>query len=106
MRGAARLNPALRAYYGQLPRNMHHYGGWYTMTEENWPLIGPMGPEGAFMNCAYSGFGTMAACAGGELAAAWVAGSAGQPYANELSMARRKDAELMQILRDSAKGVL
>ena len=51
----------------------HHYGGWYTMTVENWPLIGPMGPEGAFMNCAHSGFGTMAACAGGELCAAWTA---------------------------------
>ena len=43
LRGAARLNPALKAYYGQLPRNMHHYGGWYTMTEENWPLIGRYG---------------------------------------------------------------
>ena len=63
LRGAARLNPALKSYYGQLPRNMHHYGGWYTMTEENWPLIGRMGPEGTFMNCAMSGFGTMAACA-------------------------------------------
>ena len=66
LRGAARLNPTLKVYYGRLPRNTHHYGGWYTMTEENWPLIGPMGPEGAFLNCAHSGFGTMAACAGGD----------------------------------------
>ena len=48
LRGAARLNPKLRDYYGQLPRTMHHYGGWYSMTDVNWPLIGPMGPEGAF----------------------------------------------------------
>ncbi|WP_424933831.1 NAD(P)/FAD-dependent oxidoreductase [Amaricoccus macauensis] len=106
LRGAARLNPSLKAYYGQLPRNMHHYGGWYTMTGENWPLIGPMGPEGAFMNCAYSGFGTMAACAGGELAAAWVAGAQVAPYGAGFSLARYEDEALMQVLRESAKGVL
>ncbi|MDA9010013.1 hypothetical protein N9J58_00035 [bacterium] len=33
LRGAARLNPKLRDYYGQLPRTMHHYGGWYSMTD-------------------------------------------------------------------------
>ncbi|MCK0150835.1 FAD-binding oxidoreductase [Marivita sp. S6314] len=106
LRGAARLNPTLKTYYGRLPRTMYHYGGWYTMTEENWPLIGPMGPEGAFMNCAHSGFGTMAACAGGELAAAWVAGDPTQSYSREFSLARRDDAVLMKRLRESAKGVL
>lgn len=75
LRGAARLNPRLKLYYGRLPRAMHYYGGWYTMTEENWPLIGALGPQGAFMNCAMSGFGTVAACAAGELCAATVAGS-------------------------------
>ncbi len=71
LRGAARLNPDLRAYYGQLPRNRHHYGGWYSMTAENWPLVGPMGKMGgmgAFMNCAPSGFGTMTACSSGGCA--------------------------------------
>lgn len=106
LRGAARLNPGLRAYYGQLPRGRHHYGGWYTMTEENWPLIGPMGVPGAFMNCAMSGFGTMAACAAGELAAAWVANTGRPDYARHFSLARYEDAALMQSLRESAKGVL
>jgi glycine/D-amino acid oxidase-like deaminating enzyme len=106
LRGAARLNSALRAYYGKLPRGTHHYGGWYTMTEENWPLIGPMGLEGAYMNCALSGFGTMAACAGGELCAAWVAGAELPGYARELSMQRYEDAALMALLRHSNKGVL
>ena len=106
LRGAARLNPGLRAYYGQLPRGMHHYGGWYTMTAENWPLIGPMGVPGAFMNCAMSGFGTMAACAAGELAAAWVTDSGRQDYARHFSLERYEDAGLMQTLRESAKGVL
>lgn len=106
LRGAARLNPALKAYYGKLPRNMHHYGGWYTMTEENWPLIGPMGPEGAFMNCAHSGFGTMASCAAGELCAAWVAGGELPQYAAGFSMQRYRNAPLMQVLNEGAKGVL
>ncbi len=109
LRGAARLNPALKTYYGQLPRGTHHYGGWYTMTEENWPLVGPlgpMGPEGAFMNCAMSGFGTMAACAAGELCAAWVAGSQLPAYATALSAGRYEDAGLMRTLDNSNKGVL
>ena len=76
LRGASRLNPGLRGYVGRLPRQMHHYGGYYTRTADNWPLIGPMGPQGAFMAAALSGHGTMAACATGELAAAWAAGAA------------------------------
>ena len=92
LRGAASLNQSLKAYYGQLPRNMHHYGGWYTMTTENWPLIGPMGVEGAFMNCALSGFGTMSACAAGELCAAWVTESELPFYASDFSLYRLNDA--------------
>lgn len=106
LRGAARLNPRLKEYYGQLPRGMHHYGGWYTMTEENWPLIGPMGPEGAFMNCALSGFGTMAACAGGELCASWVADAERPAYAREFSLQRYEDDNLMTALKESNKGIL
>jgi glycine/D-amino acid oxidase-like deaminating enzyme len=106
LRGATRLNPALKAYYGQLPHNMHHYGGWYTMTEENWPLIGAMGPPGAFMNCAMSGFGTMAACAAGELCAAIVADADLPAYAKGFSLDRYKDDDLMATLRAANKGVL
>ncbi len=106
LRGAARLNPALKDYYGQLPRNMHHYGGWYTMTKENWPLIGELGPSGAYVNAAMSGFGTMAACAAGELCAATIAGAKLPDYARYFSLARYDDRELMQTLYESNKGVL
>lgn len=106
LRGAARLNPSLKAYYGTLPRSMHHYGGWYTMTEENWPLIGPMETEGAFMNCAMSGFGTMSACSAGELCAAWVAGSTLPEYANHFSLKRHDNESLMQQLHAISKGIL
>lgn len=88
LRGAARLNPTLKIYYGRLPRQMHHYGGFYTRTADNWPLIGPMGPEGTFMAAALSGHGTMGACASGELAAAWIAGAALPEYAQAFPLAR------------------
>ncbi|WP_112320628.1 NAD(P)/FAD-dependent oxidoreductase [Oceanibium sediminis] len=106
LRGASRLTPALKTYIGQLPRNMHHYGGYYTMTKENWPLIGPMGPEGAYMNCALSGYGTMAACAAGELCAAWIAGSEKPAYAEGFSLARYGDEALMTSIREAGKGLL
>ena len=44
LHGAARLNPRLKVYYERLPRTMSHSGGYYTMTKENWPLIGPAWP--------------------------------------------------------------
>ena len=106
LRGAARLNPSLKAYYGNLPRTMHHYGGLYTMTEENWPLIGPMGPSGSYMNCAMSGFGTMAACASGALCADWMAGGELPDYAAAFSLARYDDKPMMRDLLEANKGVL
>ena len=110
LRGASRLNPSLKTYYGNLPRNMHHYGGWYTLTDENWPLIGPMSSDGsldgAFMNCALSGFGTMAACAGGELCAAWVSGTDLPAYARDFSLDRYQNQPLIQRLKSISKGIL
>lgn len=88
LRGAARLHPALKAYYGKLPRQMHHYGGWYTKTPDNWPLIGPMGPEGVFMVCGLSGHGTMGACASGELAAAWMTGGSLPDWGQSFTLSR------------------
>ena len=107
LRGAAGLNASLKAYYGALPRNSTHYGGYYAMTRENWPLIGPMGAEGAYIVGAFSGYGTMAACAGGELCAAWVLGKALPHYAEDLSPARYGNAGLMAELESAASnGVL
>ena len=85
---------------------MVHYAGWYTMTEENWPLIGPIGPEGVFMNCAMSGFGTMISCASGELCAAWVVGDRLPTYAKGFSLARYEDTAFMKTLLTGNKGIL
>lgn len=107
LRGASRLNPALKTYLGRLPRQTTHYGGYYTMTRENWPLIGPMATPGAFVAGALSGFGTMSACAAGELCAAWICGSKLPDYAPNLSLARAQDTALMTRLFEAQdKGVL
>ena len=50
-------------------------GGYYIKTRENRPLIGPLPVEGAYVSGAYSGFGVMASCAGGELLARHVPGT-------------------------------
>jgi glycine/D-amino acid oxidase-like deaminating enzyme len=107
LRGASRLNPRLKQYYGRLPRQITHYGGYYTMTKENWPLIGPMKTKGAFVAGALSGFGTMAACATGALCASWVQGAKRPEYAERLSLSRYDDESFMRHPRDSARtGVL
>ncbi|MCF1485154.1 FAD-binding oxidoreductase [Agrobacterium vitis] len=106
LRGASRLQPRLKTYIGRLPRNAHHYGGYYTMTEENLPLIGPMRTPGAYVVGALSGFGTMAACASGYLAAAWITGGELPAYAKDLSFERYENAELMAELAELSRGVL
>jgi glycine/D-amino acid oxidase-like deaminating enzyme len=106
LRGASRLNPKLAAYIGRLPRGAHHYGGYYTMTEENWPLIGKMNAQGAFIAGALSGYGSMAACSTGALCAAWVVGREIPEYAKALSSDRYADHALMSELALLGKGSL
>jgi glycine/D-amino acid oxidase-like deaminating enzyme len=88
LRAASRLNPKLAAYIGRLPRGAKHYGGYYTMTDENWPLIGPMKAPGAFVAGALSGYGSMAACAAGSICAAGIAGRPVPDYARLFTLDR------------------
>ena len=107
IRGAAAFLPALQQYVDSPPARFSHYGGYYTMTEENWPLIGPMNDSGAFVVGALSGFGSMSACAAGKLCAAHVMGESLPGYAADLSLARLKNDALLTELRSSAnKGLL
>lgn len=106
IRAASRLQPRLAAYIGKLPRAMRHYGGYYTQTPENWPLIGPMKTPGAFVAGALSGYGSMAACASAALCAAWIAGKPVPGYARALSPDRVDDQALMAELAGVGKGTL
>jgi glycine/D-amino acid oxidase-like deaminating enzyme len=107
LRAASRLHPALKRYIGRLPRGAHHYGGYYIMTEENWPLIGPTRTPGVFLAGALSGYGTMGACMAGAIGAAWVAGGNLPNYARALSPERHMDAVLMaELAAMNSRGVL
>jgi glycine/D-amino acid oxidase-like deaminating enzyme len=107
LRAAGRLQPALRAYVGRLPRGARHYGGYYTMTKENWPLIGPSATPGVFLAGALSGFGTMAACATGSICADRIMGADTVSYAARLGLERYRDSAFMAELAGlQSKGVL
>jgi glycine/D-amino acid oxidase-like deaminating enzyme len=107
IRGAAGFIPAMQPYVSNPPKRFSHYGGYYTMTDENWPLIGPLDDRGAFVIGALSGFGSMAACAAGKLCADSICGDRLPAYAADLSLARLKNDELMAELASSSnKGLL
>ena len=91
LRGWSRMLPSLRRYFARLPR-MTVDGGYYAKTPENRPLIGPLPVTGAWVNAAYSGFGIMGACAGGELLAAHVRGAPLPAYAAAFHPARFDDS--------------
>ena len=90
MRGMVKLAPGLAPYLDRLPP-MTVDGGYYTKTEENRPLVGPLPVRGAYVNAAHSGFGLMAAPAAGELLAAHITGSALPAYASALVPSRHDD---------------
>ena len=77
------------------------------MTNENWPLVGPLGVDGAYVTGALSGYGCMAACAAGAICAGWIADGDLPDYATQLSLARYADKKLMtEIVNSPSKGVL
>jgi glycine/D-amino acid oxidase-like deaminating enzyme len=107
MRAAARLHPALGKYAEDFPTRYSHYGGYYPMTKENWPLIGPLGVDGAFVVGALSGFGSMSACAAGAICGGWISGNDLPAYAAQLSPARYADSDLMTELTGAqSRGIL
>ena len=107
LRAASRLQPALGQYLGALPRDRIHYGGFYPMTMENWPLIGAARTPGVFLTAALSGYGTMSAGAAGDLCARAVVGAPSPPFASVLSLARYENKVLMDELNSAeSRGLL
>ena len=106
VRAASRLQPALATYIGRLPRDVRHYGGYYTMTPENWPLVGPMATPGAFVAGALSGYGSMAACATGAICAAHLLGREIPSYARDFGLERQANRALLAELAATGKGTL
>ena len=87
LRGLATMVPALRRYADRLPEAVID-AGYYTRTQENRPLAGPAGPQGAYVCGALSGFGIMAACGVGELVATAVSGGGLPAWAHWFDLRR------------------
>jgi glycine/D-amino acid oxidase-like deaminating enzyme len=103
LRGMSTMVPALKAYNGTTPRP-YVDGGYYMRTRENRPLIGPVPVEGAYISCAFSGFGVMASCAGGELIARHITDAALPDYAPAFLLSRYQDAAYSALLERWGDG--
>jgi len=97
LRGMATVVPKLKAYFDGSARPFVD-GGYYVRTRENRPLIGPLPVEGAYVTGAYSGFGVMAACAGGDLIARHLTQSALPDYAAAFTLSRYEDPDYCALL--------
>lgn len=103
LRGMSTMVPALKAYNGKTARP-YIDGGYYMRTQENRPLIGPVMVEGAYISCAFSGFGVMGSCASGELIACHITGAALPDYAPAFLLSRYQDAAYRAMLERWGDG--
>lgn len=97
LRAMSTMVPATGAYIGKGARP-YVDGGYYTKTRENRPLIGPLPVQGAYVSGAFSGFGVMASCAGGELIARHMAEGALPDYAPAFLLSRYQDIDYCALL--------
>ncbi len=102
LKGASRFIPQLADYQNNIPSPIIQYAGYYTRTKENFPLIGATQMSDVFLVGALAGFGTMSACAAGELCAKYVLNETNLPdYARYFHPLRYADSELMNEINHS-----
>ena len=90
IRGLTRLIPGLRAYVPRLPKYFVD-GGYYTKTEENRLLSGPLPIEGAYVLGGLSGSGMMSSNGAADLLAEYIAGRPLPRYAAAFRLDRYQD---------------
>lgn len=90
VRGLGRILPGMKTYIEKMPRPFVD-GGYYTKTDENRPLAGPLPVAGGYVIGALSGYGIMAAAGLAELLAAHITGAALPDYAAAFSLTRYDD---------------
>jgi glycine/D-amino acid oxidase-like deaminating enzyme len=105
LRGLATMLPGLGAYFDRAPRPRQD-GGYYTKTQENRPLIGPLPVRGAYVIGALSGYGVMAACAAGELLAQHLTEQALPDYAPAFALERYQDPAYLAKFQATSGGQL
>jgi glycine/D-amino acid oxidase-like deaminating enzyme len=99
LRGLTRILPGMHTYLERMPRPTVD-GGYYTKTQENRPLAGPLPVAGAYIIGAASGYGIMAAAALGELVAAHITGADLPEYSHMFDLARYDDPVYQTLLKN------
>jgi glycine/D-amino acid oxidase-like deaminating enzyme len=99
VRGISTMIPGLRAYAERIPKPWVD-GGYYTKTQDNRPLAGPLPIEGGFVHSALSGYGLMASAATSEMVAAHITGGKLPAYAPAFHPARFEEEEYLVKIAD------
>lgn len=99
LRGLCSMIPDLGVYIGRAGKPTID-SGYYCKTAENRPLIGPLPVSGAYVYGALSGYGIMAAAAGGDLLAAHITGQSLPNYAPDFLLNRYDDPAYQAMLAD------
>jgi len=97
LRGMARMIPAMAPYVERMPRCFVD-GGYYTKTQENRFLAGPLSVEGAYIIGALSGYGMMASNGAADLLADYIADRPLPRYAPAFRLDRYDDPEYKKLL--------
>jgi glycine/D-amino acid oxidase-like deaminating enzyme len=97
IRGMSRIVPGLSAYFSRLPRGVID-GGYYTKTQENRLLAGPLPVEGAYIIGALSGYGLMSSNGAADLLADYISGRPLPTYAPAFRLDRYDDPEYKELL--------
>jgi len=105
LRGLARMIPGLATYVARTPRPIID-GGYYAKTRENRPLIGPLSTGGLYADCAFGGFGIMAACGAAMLLADHLTGAPLPPYAPAFLASRYDDPAYEAAIAGARSGQL
>jgi sarcosine oxidase subunit beta len=103
MRGLTTMVPGLVEYAESLPQSFVD-GGYYTKTVENRPLVGPAGPQGVYLICAFSGFGIMVSAGAADLLAAHVTGADLPSFADSFLLSRYDDPAYLSSIETAASG--
>ena len=99
IRGMTRPIPGLRAYVPRLPKHFVD-GGYYTKTEENRLLSGPLPVEGAYVLGGLSGYGMMSSNGAADLLADYIAERPLPGYAPAFRLERYESPAYRALLAD------
>ncbi|MCI0713228.1 MAG: hypothetical protein L0154_23935 [Chloroflexi bacterium] len=97
LRGMANVIPGLASYLERMPKPFID-GGYYTRTQENRPLIGPIPVAGAYILGGFGGFGMQVSCGASELLAAHITQGELPDYVPAFLLTRYEDPEYKQLL--------